>query len=374
MAENTKDSIDLRKALKLLKKRKWLFAKVLIPTLILSAAYIVCIPRTYTSNLTLAPESSDMSAGGIASMASSLGFDLGDNSSNDAIYPMLYPDAFASTEFIVSLFSIKVTTDKGDVSADYYTYLTKHQKHTPWAPAINKLKSTIAEITDSDEAGKANKKGAEDTHDPFRLDKKETEIVKQIQQQIKCEVDKKTSVITITVIDQDPLISAVLCDSVRVRLQDYITHYRTQKARTDYMHYTAMAQEAHEKYEKAAQEYATYSDSHQNNVLAVASVKESALENEMQSAYSAYTQFSQQARMYEAKVQENTPAFVVLQNATVPIKPSQPKRMIFVLAMVIFATILTTIYIEKDVIFPKPIEEEEEESDDASTEEGDNKE
>lgn len=362
MEDNKKDSIDLREAIRLIKKHKLVFLKVLVPTFILSSAYILCIPRTYNCELTLAPESSDLSAGGIASMASSLGFDLGDNSSSDAIYPMLYPDAFASTEFIVSLFDIQVTTNEDTLTTDYYTYLTKYQKHTPWGPTFNKIKSTITSLTDSDDEGVGKKAAGNKNHDPYRLNKKETEVVQNIKQLIRCDVDKKTSVITISVTDQDPFISATLCDSVRVRLQDYITNYRTQKARNDLEHYETMAKEAFAKYEKAASEYGTYCDSHQSSILASANIKESALENEMQNAYNAYTQFAQQVHIFEAKVLEKTPAFVILQNATVPLKPAKPKRMIFVLAMLVFATVITTLYITKDVLIPTPIREEEEEN------------
>lgn len=362
MEENKNDSINLRATIRLIKKRKKLMFKVLALTLVLSVAYIMCIPRTYTCTITLAPESNDMGAEGLASMASSFGFDIGGNSSTDAIYPLLYPDAFASTDFVVSLFDIKVTTQDGSLTTDYYTYLTQHQEQTPWGPTLYKVKSSISNlIGDKEEAASGSGAGAGETkHDPFKLTKKETEVVQTIQQKIKCDVDKKTSVITITVNDQDPLISATLCDSVRVRLQKFITDYRTEKARSDLDHYKEIAQEAYEAYEKKAYEYAVYSDSHQNSILAMSNVQESTLENEMQAAYNAYTQFAQQVRMYEAKVLEKTPVFVVLQNATVPIKPSGPKRMIFVLAMLFFAGIGTSFYICKNIIFPKREEETDE--------------
>lgn len=351
MEENLKDTINLRAALQLIKQRKKLMLKVLPLTFVLSVAYILCIPRTYTCSITLAPESNDMNMSGLASVASSFGFDLGGANSSDAIYPLLYPDAFASTEFVVSLFDIRVFSDDEEINEDYYTYLTEHQKKTPWSPVFGGIKKFIGDLTGDD---KNNKDSANDNrHDPFKLTKKENEVVQAIQQNIKCDVDKKTSVITITVVDQDPLISATLCDSVRVRLQKYITKYRTEKARADLEHYEQVAQEAYETYEQKAYEYANYSDSHQNSVLAMSNVKETTLENEMQSAYTAYTQFAQQVRMYEAKVQEKTPVFVVLQNATVPIKPTGPKRMMFVLAMLIFATIGTSLYICKSLIFPK---------------------
>lgn len=41
--------------------------------------------------------------------------------------------------------------------------------------------------------------------------------------------------------DQDPLISATMADSVSMHLQQFITKYRTNKARIDVEHYQKLA-------------------------------------------------------------------------------------------------------------------------------------
>jgi len=66
------------------------------------------------------------------------------------------------------------------------------------------------------------------------------------------------------------------------------------------------------------------------------------LENDMQLKFNTYTAMQTQLQQAKAKVQERTPAFTLLKGASVPIKPSGPKRMIFVLGMV-FLTFLGTI-------------------------------
>ena len=73
-----------------------------------------------------------------------------------------------------------------------------------------------------------------------------------------------------------------------------------------------------------------------------------ALENDMQMKYQTYQAMSTQLEAAKAKVQEKTPAFTVLQGASVPVKPSHPKRMIFVLGMLILATMGTVMYILRD--------------------------
>lgn len=68
---------------------------------------------------------------------------------------------------------------------------------------------------------------------PKQATRKENDIVKAINGNMECTVDKKTSVITIVVEDQDPLIAATVADSTQVHLQRTITDYRTKKARID---------------------------------------------------------------------------------------------------------------------------------------------
>ena len=69
------------------------------------------------------------------------------------------------------------------------------------------------------------------------------------------------------------------------------------------------------------------------------------IENEMQLAYNGYSQSVTQLQLAQAKVQERMPAFTVLQQANVPIKPSAPKRMIFVFMMAVLSFSLSCLWI-----------------------------
>ncbi len=62
----------------------------------------------------------------------------------------------------------------------------------------------------------------------------------------------------------------------------------------------------------------------------------------MSMALNKYQTMVTQLESAKAKLQEATPAFTPLQNATVPLRPSAPKRMFFCLAMLMIATIITT--------------------------------
>ena len=133
-------------------------------------------------------------------------------------------------------------------------------------------------------------------------------------------------VITINVTDQDALICATLADSVKMRLQKFITDYRTSKARVDLEYNQKLYGEAREKYEQARNRYATYADSHRSVSSQSAQTKESDLQNEMQMQQQIYQQVVAQLKQAEMKVQQETPAFTTLQSATVPVLKAGPKR------------------------------------------------
>ena len=183
---------------------------------------------------------------------------------------------------------------------------------------------------------------------PFRLTRGQYRIAHAIGKNISCTVDKKTSVISIEVTDQDPVVSATMADSVRQRLQSFITEYRTQKARNDLAYMEKLFIEAKEQYVKARQQYAAYADANQEVVLQAYKSKEEDLENDMQLKYNAYTQVYEQLQLSKAKVQENTPAFTVVQSASVPIKHSnRSKLMTMILFMFLGAAIRVLILMWK---------------------------
>lgn len=337
---NNKNNINLGTIFKTLWMKKKVFFIMWPIVFALSCLWIFPQPRYYNCQVTLAPESTDgQVASSLSSLASSFGFNLG--GSQDAIYPELYPDLMSSTDFIVKLFRIKIKTSDDSIHTDYYTYLTKYQKKNWLLAPFNSLKRSIVKLFSSEQA--ARRTPAE--IDPFTLSEKETETVDNVRNKVICKVDKLTSVISISVRDQDPLVCAILADSVRLHLQEFITNYRTHKIRLDVKHYQELRDSANLEYRSAVNEYAAFCDANNDIILQSQQSKRDELENEMQMKYNTYQAMSTQLEAMKAKLQERTPAFTILTNATVPILPAGPKRMLFVLAMLVLGTVVTSTYI-----------------------------
>ena len=307
-------------------------------TIVISSAIMLCIPRYYQVQVMLAPEYTNGggSMGGLSSVANMFGVNLSNMNSSDAITPMFYPDLMSSTDFLVPLMDVQVETADGSFKGRYVDFLTKKQTAPFWTLAIAKVKSWIKEP----ERLNPNKGYKPD---PFRLTKAEDKVVQGIASSISCNVDKKTDVITITTTAQDPLVAAQLADTVKQRLQNFITDYRTKKARNDVEHITNLSQEAHQKYLEKCKEYAHFCDTHQDVFMQSYRTQQDQLENEVQMAYTAYSSLAQQKIMADSKLQERTPAFTTLQNASVPVKHAGPKRMFTVAALTLLAFLVCTI-------------------------------
>ena len=336
-------NIDFAKIWPALLSKKKLFFKVWGITFILSCIWILPQPRYYTTEVSVAPESAEAKdMGNLASLASNFGVNIG-NGSSDAIYPQLYPDLFESTKFLVGLLDIKVRSQDGEVETDYYTYMKDHQKQNillwPFLP-LKRWLSSVFSKPEEEIPGKDGKR-----FDPFELSWTTNGIIKKIQDNVQCTYSRTTDVVTIEVTDQDPLVCALLADSIKQHLQDFVTEYRTKKSRIDLEYYEKLTAEAKAMYDKSRLKYAAFSDASTNVSLRSVELKMQDMENDMQAKYNIYTAMSTRLEAAAAKVQENTPAFTELKNATVPIKPAGPKRMIFVAVMLFLATCGTIIHL-----------------------------
>ena len=341
-------SIDFGKIFQDLLKYKYLYYKVLPITFVVVAILALSIPNYYSCMVKLSPElTSSRSMSSLASLASSFGFNFGQNTGgmgSEALFPTLYPELINSTDFKTTLFTVPVTIEgdkeagEKDRTMSYYDYLSNEQKMPWWSAAIGGTIKWLVGLFMEPEEG-------EEKLDSFRLTEKQDLILKDLDRKVVCDVDKKTMVITIDVTDQNALIAANMADTVKTRLQKFITDYRTRKARVDLDYNKKIYAETKARYDKARQRYAEFMDANNDIILQTVRQRQTDLENEMQLQYNAYTQVAAQLLAAEAKVQEETPAFTTLQSATVPVEKAGPKRALICLIFLFLAFLGTTAWI-----------------------------
>ena len=315
-----------------IKKYKKLYYKTIGIAFVVALIIGYSLPETYNCKILLAPETGGGSSnlGGLASLASSFGVNIGGSSQgSDAITPTIYPDLMKSVDFKTSLFPIKVKRKKDRKAMTYYDYL-KYEWRVPWwedwfgltAPELKK--DTLVNT--------------------FELTGEQARIAGLAIKYVQCKIDKKTNLISIDVTMQDPYVAAQLADSVRNRLQDFLTEYRTKKARHDLEYALKLNKQAKKDYERARLLYSEYMDANQDMTLLTAQQKQNDLENEMQLQYNNFTATSAQVLAAKALVQKETPSFTTIQSATVPLGPSGPNTRMVMFVCLFLAAFGTTIF------------------------------
>lgn len=180
-----------------------------------------------------------------------------------------------------------------------------------------------------------------DTLDLFRLSKKEAAKLGAIKATMQADVDKKTGITTVTVTMQNAEVAAIVADSVVKKLQDYVTAYRTQKAAVDCAYWEKLYKEKQDDYYRAQQKYATYLDENKSLFTQRSKIEGERLQNDMNLAYQVYNQTATQLQMAQGKLQESKPVFAVLEPATVPLRPSAPRKMIILIGCLFVAFVGT---------------------------------
>ena len=274
--------------------------------------------------------------GSLSSLASSFGVNLDNLQTNDAITPLLYPDLMNDNGFVSGLFRVMIETKDGTIKTNYHDYLKEHTKVSWWFQPIKWAKDLFTKEEDT-----MNMRD----YDPYNISKSETELAKKVRENVQIDFDKKTAIISIKVTDQDPMVCRIMADSVKERLQLFITDYRTSKARIDYEYYKKLTDNAKKEYENALQRYGSSADANTKVTLKSVEMKLEDMENDLQLKFNTYTTINTQMQAAKAKVQEVTPAFTTIKGAEVPVKPAGPKRMIFVLAILFLTALGLSIYI-----------------------------
>ncbi|MDE5902523.1 MAG: chain-length determining protein [Muribaculaceae bacterium] len=349
ISENEESTIDLLDIASNLWANRRKLIKWSVCGAVLGLIVAFSIPREYTTSVQLAPEINDNKASGgsmaaLASMAGIATFSGG----ADAVYPMLYPDVVSSVPFLTSLFDVEVQTKEDGKKLTVAQYMEEDVTSPWWSSVISLPFKLIGLFTPEEEVDPNHKL------DNFQLTKDEDDLVKALKERIVASVDAKTSVVTVDVSMQDPLVSAILADTVVNRLKQFVTDYRTNKARQDLRYAEKLNEEAQAAYYKAQQRYANYLDRNQGIVFRSAQVERERLENETALAFNLYNSTCQQVQRAQAKVQETMPVYAVITPATVPIKPSKPRKALILVGFTFLAFVACAVWIQ----FLKPMLEE----------------
>lgn len=307
----------------------------------------ISIPDSYSVTAKMVPERAVRQTGSnVSALASMAGINLGASATSDAFSPDLYPLIITSNPFVTDLFSIPVEYQAGKerMSSDYYTYM-RDSFREPWWKGAMRLPAKLSSWVKSIFKGKPNPVVGYENLDLSRLTSEQSRVASRIRNSLSLKVDKNTNVVTLTVEAQDSRVAAKIAQEVVDRLKAYLVDYRTEKSRLNLQYYTKLYEEYREKYFSSQQRYASYVDSHQGVVLQRVRTEQERLQNEMNLNYQLYNSCAQQLQAAQAKVQEETPVFTMINPPVVPLRPAAPSRGLIIFALAFLGAVMACFWI-----------------------------
>lgn len=335
--------IDLMEYARKLWTARKLLLKVAGIAAIIGLIIAVSIPKKYTAEVLLSPESSKGGGSSMAGMAAMLGLgNINMGGDANALNFSMASDIVASTPFILEIIDTRVQTLDGKMDTTLVAYLATQKD--PWWNTVMSLPSMaiggIKSLFSSNDAHKEEK-----TIDPFRLTPQQKGQIGDVQNIIEIGSDKKSSMTKLSVTVQDPLVAATMADTVLVKLQAYITKYKTSKAQEDCKYWEQLYEERKKEYYEAQEKYAQYSDMNQGVIRQSVRIEQERLQNEQNLAFQVFSQVATQLQMSRAKLQEEKPAFAVLEPASVPLYPTGTSKKIILVGIVFLALAVASAWI-----------------------------
>jgi len=298
----------------------------------IGSLYAFSKPNVYTAQVSVMPEIQAKGAGGLGgfgSLAGLAGINIDNLSSQDAIRPDLYPNILQSIPFALYLLRQPVYSPKlskrllldvymGEIGQNWYSGILSTSKKSA-NKTTNNIKSQPQFIEVTEE---------------------QNELIKGVQSNINAVYDKKTGILVISATEQEAFVAATVVKKSLDYLTNYITTYRTEKARQQVSFLRQQVAEANKRYQTTEYALSNYRDNNRAVYLNTARIEEQRLQADYLLAQSVYNELSKQLEQARIKVQEETPVFKTLEPAAVPLQKSGPKRTIIILGFVITAVSL----------------------------------
>ena len=316
--------LDIMELISKLWKKKTMIIKWCVAGAIIGLIAGFSIPKTYTAGVTFAPETQQKTNSSVSSIASMMGVNL--NNSVDAISVEMYPDIVHSTPFIYELFDLPVTFERKDstITTDLLDYMKEYQKSAWWSHVIGAPFKALGWILS------IGKEREEDIPindlNVSNLPKKERGVVKFFAENILVNVDKKTGKTNMSLELQDPLVVATVMEAVTENLKNYMSDYRTSKARQDIENLEVICAQRKADYYLAQQAYAQSVDGNKNVARKSAQAELERLQQEMNLAYQVYSQVATQLEGARIQAEQAKPVFVIIDPITVPLRKTAPSK------------------------------------------------
>jgi uncharacterized protein involved in exopolysaccharide biosynthesis len=310
-------TIDFKALFKILWKEKlWILLISSVFTLG-GIWYAFTVREEFVSEGKLLPEISGGTGsgfGGLANLVGIGGFELGMKNNTDAIRPDLYPDVLHSTPFFLSLLKQEIITKDGARwNFEKYYHKAIEENQTIENKKLQYFKGKPVGV--------------------IVLNRLSELRINDLRERITASIDKKSGVISISVKMPDPVAAATIAKFSIDYMTEYVTDYRTEKARKEVDFLGEKVAASKGKFYATQEKKAKYSDQFAAPTirLQTADVQRERIESEYKISSTFYNELLKKYEEAKIKLQQDTPTFIVLEPPVAPNEKSEPQKVIIIL-------------------------------------------
>ncbi|MCF8346951.1 MAG: lipopolysaccharide biosynthesis protein [Bacteroidales bacterium] len=335
------DEIDLIALARTLWDERRAVIKTVIIFTILGFFIAIFSPKEYTATTTMVPQINSPSAkmGGLSSLASLAGFNLDMNIGGNELSPMLYPQIVSSISFQLEIMNTKYRFEELKEEVSLYDYYLNYFKPNVFS-VIKKYTIGLPGVILKAIRGAEEEIPVKSESETLRITKDQDKIRKIIQEKLTLNINDKDGYITLNSHFHEAELSAQVAQKAQKLLQDYITQFKIEKATAQFHFIEERYNEKKREFETAQRRLASYRDANKNITSATARTEEERLENEYQLAFEVYSELAKQLEQARIQVKEDTPVFSVIEEVSVPVEKSKPKRSLILVIWIFLGGIL----------------------------------
>ena len=274
-------------------------------------------PIVYTSSSTfILSNSNDNQTSSLGGVASLVGINLSGSDNNNRIPATMYPKVVESVEFKRQLLNEYVDQDK-----------------------TVKLKSFLIDYYD------LNIEDFITNKNKFFVSNGENDLFKILKNIISISVNEKDRFVSISANMPTSEYAANTCISARKILQTIVINTKIKRAKENLNFTQEQLNLKKTEFDEIQNKIAYFEDSNLNIINSKYRNELNKLKAEFQIINSVYTELSKQLEQSKLQVNQDTPVFSIVKEASMPVLRSSPKRTQMVLIFGVFGLLVSVIYV-----------------------------
>jgi hypothetical protein len=332
---------DLMERLKVFVRAAWQGRHTIIKIIVLGFAFGILhafgVGEEFTATTRIIPYRSGGGSGnGLSSLAGLAGVRLPASAGDVTITADLYPEVTKSQDFRIDVAETPIYfsgLSREATSVEFFQDLRKKPLLEVIAGHALRLPEKFAgKRLSTDSKPQARKSPKDPSTAIMEYDPQYLVLVNKLTDRISVTADKKTSIITIRGTMPDPYAAADIVNVISKKLMERIIDYESKKASEQFRFANEQFEVARAKYQSVQNQIADFRNRNRSVMAASLEVERERLQREHDLAFELYQQFSREREQARIKMNQDTPAFTILEKIAVPTSRSEPRRTIIVAA------------------------------------------